>query len=32
MPLVGVTHMPVDPDLAEALWVKVALHLRARLE
>ncbi len=31
MPLVGVTHLPYDPDLAEALWTRVAGFLSANL-
>jgi len=31
MPLVGVTHQPYDPSLAEALWVRTATFLRDHL-
>lgn len=31
MPLAGITHLPYEPDLAEALWTRVAAFLRANL-
>jgi len=31
MPLVGVTHLPHDPSLSEALWVRAATFLRDHL-
>jgi dipeptidyl-peptidase-4 len=31
MPLVGITHLPYDPDMAEKLWTRVAEFLRAHL-
>jgi dipeptidyl-peptidase-4 len=31
MPLAGITHLPYEPDLAEALWTRVAGFLRGNL-
>ncbi len=31
MPLVGVTHLPYDPEMSEALWTRTAEFLRAHL-
>jgi dipeptidyl-peptidase-4 len=31
LPLAGVTHMPLDPDLSEALWLRTARVLRDAL-
>jgi dipeptidyl aminopeptidase/acylaminoacyl peptidase len=31
LPLAGVTHMPLDPDLNEALWLRTARVLRDAL-
>jgi dipeptidyl-peptidase-4 len=32
VPLVGITHLPYDPDMAEALWTRTAAFLRDHLD
>jgi dipeptidyl-peptidase-4 len=32
MPLVGITHLPYEPEMAEKLWTRVAEFLRAHLD